>query len=66
MKLDADKLMRDAKQVAHSADLARDLTTLAPYGLQVQRVVFADETHNSVIPAYLARGARLILQGWFQ
>ena len=66
MKLDADKLMRDAKQVANSADLARDLTTPAPYGLKVQRVVFADETHNSVIPAYLARGARFTLQGWFQ
>jgi predicted alpha/beta superfamily hydrolase len=51
---------------AFSADLARDLATLAPYGLKVQRVVFADETHNSVIPAYLARGARFTLQGWFE
>ena len=66
MKVDADKLMRDAKQVANSADLARDLAILAPDGLKVQRVVFADETHNSVIPAYLARGARFTLQGWFE
>jgi uncharacterized protein len=66
MKVDANKLMREAKQVANSADLARDLTTLAPYGLKVQRVVFPDETHNSVIPAYLARGARFTLQGWFE
>ena len=66
MKLDADKLMRDAKQVANSADLARDLATLAPYGLKVQRVAFPDETHNSVIPAYLARGARFTLRGWFE
>ena len=66
MKLDADKLMRDAKQVANSADVARDLTTLVPYGLKVQRIVFADETHNSVIPAYLARGARFTLRGWFE
>ena len=66
MKLDVDKLMRDAKQVANSADLARDLGTLAPSGLKLQRVVFADETHNSVIPAYLARGARFTLRGWFE
>ena len=66
MKVDVDRLMRDAKQVANSADLARDLAALGPYGLKVQRVAFPHETHNSVIPAYLARGARFTLQGWFE
>jgi predicted alpha/beta superfamily hydrolase len=66
MKIDVDKLMRDAKQVGNSAELARDLGSLAPYGLKVQRVTFPDETHNSVIPAYLARGARFTLQGWYE
>jgi predicted alpha/beta superfamily hydrolase len=66
MKVDANKLMQDAKQVANSGDLARDLASLAPFGLKVQRVVFPNETHNSVIPAYLARGARFTLQGWFE
>jgi uncharacterized protein len=66
LKVDANKLMKDAKQVSNSADLARDLSSLAAYGLKVQRVAFPDETHNSVIPAYLARGARFTLQGWFE
>ena len=66
MKVDADRLMRDAKQVANSGDLARDLGPLGQSGLKVQRVVFPDETHNSVIPAYLARGARFTLQSWFE
>ena len=59
-----NKLMLDAKQVSNSAELARDLASLAPDGLKVLRVAFPDETHNSVIPAYLARGARFTLQGW--
>ena len=66
MKLDADKLMRAAKQVANSEDLAKDLAPLSKYGLKVQRVAFPNETHNSVIPAYLARGARFTLQAWFE
>jgi hypothetical protein len=66
LKVDANKLMKDAKQVSNSADLARDLASLAAYGLKVQRVAFPDETHNSVIPAYLARGTRFTLQGWFE
>jgi predicted alpha/beta superfamily hydrolase len=66
MSVDANKLMVDAKQVANSAELARDLSSLAPNGLKVQRVAFPDETHNSVIPAYLARGARVAMQGWFE
>lgn len=66
LKLDADRLMRDAGQVSSSGELADELGALAPYGLRVQRVVFPDETHNSVIPAYLARGARMTLQGWFE
>lgn len=66
MKIDADKLMRAAKQVSNSEDLAKDLAPLSKYGLKVQRVAFPDETHNSVIPAYLARGARFTLQAWFE
>jgi hypothetical protein len=63
---DPMKLMRDAKQVGNSAELAADLASLASSGLEVRRVAFPDETHNSVIPAYLARGARFTLNGWFQ
>jgi predicted alpha/beta superfamily hydrolase len=66
MNVDANKLMVDAKQVANSAELARDLASLGPYGLKVQRVAFPDETHNSVIPAYLARGGRTTLKAWFE
>jgi predicted alpha/beta superfamily hydrolase len=66
LKVDANKLMVDAKQVAYSAELARELSSLTGFGLKVQRVAFSDETHNSVIPAYLARGARFTLLGWFQ
>jgi hypothetical protein len=62
---DPMKLMRDAKQVGNSADLAKDLASLTSAGLEVQRIAFPDETHNSVIPAYLARGARFTLQRWF-
>jgi predicted alpha/beta superfamily hydrolase len=60
-----NELMQNAKQVSNSAELAKDLAALAPYGLKVQRVAFPDETHNSVIAAYLGRGARFTLQGWF-
>lgn len=66
LKLDAERLMREAGQVSNSAELARNLGSLTPFGLRVQRVAFPDETHNSVIPAYLARGARYTLQGWFE
>jgi uncharacterized protein len=66
MKIEVDKLMRAAKQVANSDELARDLASLAPYGLKEKRVVFPEETHNSVIPAYLGRGARFTLQAWFE
>jgi predicted alpha/beta superfamily hydrolase len=62
---DPMKLMREAKQVENSAKLAADLAPLAASGLEVQRVAFPSETHNSVIPAYLARGARFTLNGWF-
>jgi predicted alpha/beta superfamily hydrolase len=66
LKVDANKLMKDARQVSNSAELARDLSSLAAGGLKVRRVAFPDETHNSVIPAYLGRGARFTLQGWFE
>jgi hypothetical protein len=62
---DVMKLMRDAKQVTNSADLAADLGSLTSSGLDVHRVAFPNETHNSVIPAYLSRGARFTLQGWY-
>jgi hypothetical protein len=35
----------------------------ASSGFDVQRVVFPDETLNSMIPAYLAHGARCTLSG---
>ena len=63
---DPMKLMREAKQVQNSAELAADLAPLAASGLDVHRVAFPDETHNSVIPAYLARGARFTLKGWYE
>lgn len=62
---DPMKLMREAKQVSNSADLAADLSSLSSSGLDVHRVAFPDETHNSVIPAYLSRGARFTLKGWY-
>jgi hypothetical protein len=63
---DPMKLMREAHQVENSAQLAANLSSLVPTGLDVHRVAFPDETHNSVIPAYLARGARFTLTGWFE
>ncbi|HEY2465496.1 MAG TPA: alpha/beta hydrolase-fold protein [Steroidobacteraceae bacterium] len=63
---DPMKLMHEAKQVANSAELAASLASLSASGLDVHRVAFPDETHNSVIPAYLARGARFALKGWFE
>lgn len=62
---DPMKLMREAKQVSNSAELAADLSSVASSGLDVHRVAFPDETHNSVIPAYLSRGARFTLKGWY-
>jgi uncharacterized protein len=59
------KLVREAKQVQNSADLALDLKSLSSSGLDVRRVAFPDETHISVIPGYLARGARFTLSGWY-
>jgi hypothetical protein len=43
-----------------------DLAALAPYGLKGAAGGVSNETHNSVIPAYLSRGARFTLQGWFE
>ena len=63
---DPMKLMREAHQVENSAELTASLSSLAANGLDVHRVAFPDETHNSVIPAYLARGARFTLTGWYQ
>jgi predicted alpha/beta superfamily hydrolase len=63
---DPMKLMSEAKQVVNSAELATSLASLASSGLEVRRAAFPEETHNSVIPAYLARGARFTLNGWFE
>lgn len=63
---DPTKLMREAHQVENSAQLAVSLRSLASDGLDVHRVAFPDETHNSVIPAYLARGARFTMAAWFE
>ncbi len=63
---DPMKLMREAHQVENSAELTANLSSLAANGLDVHRVAFPDETHNSVIPAYLSRGARFTLAGWYE
>lgn len=46
---------------------ARRLTTTLreQQKVAVELVEFAGETHNSVIPAYLARGARFTLSHWY-
>lgn len=61
----ATELVRTANMVGNVAALAAELQALSPFGLHTEFVEFPEETHNSVIPAYLARGARFTLSGWF-
>ncbi|HEX4973521.1 MAG TPA: alpha/beta hydrolase-fold protein [Steroidobacteraceae bacterium] len=60
----AEDLPRVVDMLGNAAALARDLKPLATQGLQVEYIVFPEDTHNSVIPAYLSRGARFTLSGW--
>ena len=59
-----DVEFRRMRMVDNAAELGRRLQPLGKRGLDVEFVVFPDETHNSVIPAYLARGTRFALTGW--
>jgi uncharacterized protein len=60
----AEELPRRVDMLGNAAALAAELAPLTAHGLRVEHVVFPDETHNSVIPAYLSRGARFTLTGW--
>lgn len=62
---DPDAIIRDANVVGNARALAGELQPLSTHGLQVVFTTFEDETHNSVIPAYLSRGARFTLGGWY-
>ncbi|MFC4313619.1 alpha/beta hydrolase [Steroidobacter flavus] len=57
----------DLAQFADMVGNARRLTTTLrdQHKVAVELVEFAGETHNSVIPAYLARGARFTLSRWY-
>jgi len=58
-------LLDEAKMRDNATALMAELRPLQSYGLQSAYVEFPQETHNSVIPAYLSRGARFALQGWY-
>lgn len=65
MKLpDAASEFRKFRMVGNARELASKLRPLSAHGLQTTLTIFPDETHNSVIPAYLGRGARFTLLGW--
>jgi hypothetical protein len=49
--------------VTKRAEFAKSLQGIK--GLEVGFVEFPEETHNSSIPAYLGRGVRWTLSGWF-
>jgi len=66
MKLvNAEELARNANMVGNAESLTAELAPLAAHGVEVVYTAFPQETHNSVIPAYLSRGARFALSGWF-
>jgi pimeloyl-ACP methyl ester carboxylesterase len=48
--------------VSESSAMTKSLQSVN--GVQAQFVEFPDETHNSSIPAYIGRGARMTLSGW--
>ncbi|HKS54563.1 MAG TPA: alpha/beta hydrolase-fold protein [Steroidobacteraceae bacterium] len=62
----AEDLPQAVDMLGNAAALAHELKPLAAQGLDVQYVVFPEETHNSVIPAFLGRGARFTLSGWYR
>jgi uncharacterized protein len=49
--------------ISESSAMAKSLQTIK--GIQAQFVEFPGETHNSSIPAYIGRGARWTLSGWY-
>lgn len=66
LKLPGGKEMPEmADMIGNSRRLHEELAPLLPDALSVDYVVFPGETHNSVIPAYLGRGARFALSGWY-
>ncbi len=65
MKLpDPDAEFHRMNMVGNATEMAARLLKLSKQGLDVDFVLFPDETHNSVIPAYLGRGARFASSGW--
>jgi len=63
--VDLREVRRHSQMVANASSLAAQLETLSSVGLESVFTKFADETHTSVIPAYIGRGARFALSGWF-
>jgi predicted alpha/beta superfamily hydrolase len=55
----------EAAMVGNARALADRLKPLSAKGLDLSYAQFPDETHNSVIPAYLSRGARLTISRWY-
>lgn len=60
-----NEMPKMADMIGNSRRLHEELAPLLPEVLSVDYVVFPGETHNSVIPAYLGRGARFALSGWY-
>ncbi len=60
------EVRQHSRMVENAVALASELAPLAANGLQTVLARFVDETHNSVIPAYLSRGARFTLSHWFK
>ena len=59
------EVRQHSRMVENAVALAAELAPLAAHGLHTVFARFVDETHNSVIPAYLSRGARFTLNHWF-
>jgi predicted alpha/beta superfamily hydrolase len=67
MKLpNPDAEFRKLTMVSNARKLALEIKPLSAHGLRVAFTIFPNETHNSVIPAYLGRGARFTLSGWMK
>jgi predicted alpha/beta superfamily hydrolase len=63
--IDLYEVRRHSRVVENASSLSAELESLASHGLMTVFARFAEETHTSVIPAYLSRGARFTLSGWF-
>lgn len=57
-----DERRRQARVVENARELAERLTMLAPRGLAVEFVMFADETHGSVIGPAVGRAVRVAIR----